>query len=218
MNLNYLANLGEIVGADAVVISLIYLAIQVRQNSQSQRTENYVRALDRLSAMQSILSQDGELSRLYAKGVQDTATLTAQEKMQFTWSLYEAFGAFEFLFHAAQIKMVPEEVWARWSATVAWWLSFPGMQAWWAVRPVSFTTSFTPFVDATLRDNPTDKDAARRGLHSRRSAALDIVKRGDETDISPASRINCTGCDESGPVIGSLDGEAADRAALAKAL
>lgn len=162
MNLDYLANLGEIVGAAAVVVSLIYLAIQVRQSTQSQRTENYVRALERLSTMQSILSQDGTLSRLYAKGVQDASALTAQERIQFTWSLYEAFGAFEFLFHAAEIKTVPEQVWTRWSAAVAWWLSYPGVQAWWAARPVPFTESFTAFVDATLRNNPTDPDTVQR--------------------------------------------------------
>ena len=40
-NLESLANLGEIVGAIAVVVSLIYLAVQVRQNTQAQQTENF---------------------------------------------------------------------------------------------------------------------------------------------------------------------------------
>jgi hypothetical protein len=160
MNLESLANLGEIIGAAAVVVSLIYLAVQVRQNTQSQRIENYVRALDRLSAFQSLLSQDGDLSQLFTKGVADTSTLSQQERIQFTWSLYEAFGAFEFLFHASQTKSVPDEVWARWASTVAWWLSFPGVQEWWHARPVPFTDSFTSFVDRTIAHNPTDATAA----------------------------------------------------------
>ena len=161
MNLETLANLGETIGGVAVVVSLIYLAVQVRQNTHSQRTENYAHELERMSSFQSLLSHDGELSRLFSKGVQDTAALTPQERIQFTWSLYEAFGSFEFLFHAAQSDSVPKEVWARWSTIVAWWLSFPGVQEWWHARPVPFTESFTSFVESTMQQNPTDAEAAK---------------------------------------------------------
>ena len=37
MNLDDLGNLGELIGAVAVVISLAYLAVQIRQNTRSLR-------------------------------------------------------------------------------------------------------------------------------------------------------------------------------------
>ena len=37
MSLNDLANLGQIIGAIAVVISLIYVALQIRQNTNAVR-------------------------------------------------------------------------------------------------------------------------------------------------------------------------------------
>ena len=57
-----LATIGEIIDAVTVVLSLIYLAIQLRQNTQAQRTENYSRALDRLVAMRSSMRQDDKFS------------------------------------------------------------------------------------------------------------------------------------------------------------
>jgi hypothetical protein len=45
LDLETLANLGEFVSAIAVVVSLVYLAYQVRQSTHSLRTENYARAL-----------------------------------------------------------------------------------------------------------------------------------------------------------------------------
>jgi hypothetical protein len=162
IDMQYLANLGEIVGAVVVILSLIYLAIQVRQNTKAQQTENYSRALDRLAAMQSMLSQDGETSLIFSKAVLDTSKLTPQERMRFTWSMYEAFGAFEFMFHASRTDAIPEEVWTRWSLGVAWWLSFPGVQAWWQARPFPFTESFTAFVESLLKDNPMDLESAQR--------------------------------------------------------
>jgi hypothetical protein len=162
MDLQSLANIGEIIGAVVVILSLVYLAIQVRQNTEAQRTENYARALERLAAMQSTLSQDSEISLIFSKGVVDTSKLTPQERIRFTWSLYEAFGAFEFMFLASKTGSIAEEVWSRWSTAVAWWLTFPGVQAWWIIRPLPFSDSFTLFVESLLMDNPTDAEQNQR--------------------------------------------------------
>ena len=160
--LESLANLGEIIGAIAVVVSLIYLAVQVRQNTHAQRTENFSRALDRVAAMQANLSQDSESAVSFAKGVEDPRALTPRERIQFTWSMYELFGAFEFMFLASNTDAIPKQVWQRWSSAVAWWLTFPGVQTWWSARPIPFTTSFTAYVEALLKDNPTDGETTRR--------------------------------------------------------
>jgi hypothetical protein len=162
MDLQSLANMGEIIGAVVVILSLVYLAIQVRQNTESQRTENYARALERLAAMQSMLSQDSEVSLIFSKGVVDASKLTPQERIRFTWSWYEIFGAFEFMFLASKTGSIGEEVWSRWSAAIAWWLTFPGVQAWWIARPLPFTDSFTLFVESLINDNPTDAEPNQR--------------------------------------------------------
>lgn len=162
MALQDLANLAELFSGIAVVISLVYLAIQVRQNTASIRTENFARALDRVSAMQSLLFGNGNLARLQATGVVDTSALTREERLQLTWWLTEAFGAFEFMFHQAQSGALPDEVWERWSATAAWWISFPGVQAWWQARPTPFSRSFTAFVDGLIREGRFDSEAAER--------------------------------------------------------
>jgi hypothetical protein len=126
MDLQYLANVSEITGSVVVILSLVYVAVQIRQNTQAQRMENYSRGLDRLAAIQSMLSQDSEMSLLFSKGVLDSSKLTPQERVRFTWAIYEALGAFEFMFHASKNHAIPEEVWTRWSAGVAYWLTFPG--------------------------------------------------------------------------------------------
>ena len=160
--LESLANLGEIIGAIAVVVSLVYLAVQVRQNTQAQRTENFSRALDRVAAMQATLSQDSETAVIVSKGVADPADLTPKQRLQFTWAMYELFGAFEFMYLASRDAAIPDEVWQRWSSAVAWWLNFPGVRTWWEARPIPFTRSFTSYVEALLENNPTDARTTRR--------------------------------------------------------
>jgi hypothetical protein len=162
LDLEALANIGEFVSGIVVVVSLIYLAVQVRQNTESLRGESHARALDRISAMQAELARDGELSFLHSRGVLDVSLLTPAERIRFSWWLFEAFGAFEFMFLQARSGALQQEVWDRWAATTAWWLSFPGVRAWWAARPAPFSKSFSAFVDDCIRDNPADPASSER--------------------------------------------------------
>lgn len=162
MDLATLANLGEFVGGLVVMVSLVYLAHQVRQNTLSLRTENYARILDRMSKIQSQIAIDRDLNRIVSIGSQDPGTLTPSERIRFTWAMYELIGAGEFMFHQGQDDTLPPDVWERWKATIVWWLSFPGIRAWWAARPSPFSTSFEAFVDEVIRSHPMDGRAAER--------------------------------------------------------
>jgi hypothetical protein len=146
----------------AVVLSLVYVAFQVRQNTRALRTETYARALDRVAAIQARLSGDPQLARVFQRGSLDPAVLTTDERIQFSWAFYEMFGAFEFMFHQSETGALPAEVWPRWSGTMSWWLSLPGVAAWWRARPAPFSASFTAFVEERLRAPAVDSEAARR--------------------------------------------------------
>jgi hypothetical protein len=161
-DLETLANLGDFISAIVVVVSLVYLAHQVRQNTESLRTENYARVLERVANMQARLSSDAVFAALISRGAVNPARLTAAERVQFTWTFYEMFGAFEFMLHQTTSKALPEEVWLRWSETLSWWLSLPGVRAWWSARPAPFSASFTSYVDSKLQEGTGTSDASRR--------------------------------------------------------
>ena len=162
LDLEALARLADVVSAVVVVMSLVYLAHQVRQNTASLHTENYARALERIATMQARLSSDGAFAELVSRGAADPARLSPGQRVQFTWAFYEMFGAFEFMFHQATSDALPEEVWNRWSETLSWWLSLPGVRTWWLSRPAAFSESFTSHVDSKLREGRTYTDTAQR--------------------------------------------------------
>ena len=56
MTLDQLASIGEIIGGIGVVLSLVYLAIQIRTNTDAERTSTY----------QSIVSDFGALNNTMA--------------------------------------------------------------------------------------------------------------------------------------------------------
>ena len=162
MDLDTLAKLSELVGGVVLVISVVYLAYQERQNTQSLRSENYARVLERMSTVQSQLSKDPEFHHLFMVGAEDPARLSRAERVRFSWALYELFGAGEFMFHQSRENALPPAVWARWEAAIGWWLSHPGMRAWWAAKPAPLAADFEAFGNAMLQNHRFDASAIER--------------------------------------------------------
>ena len=61
MNLQVLAHIGEFVGGIGVILSLVYVALQVRGNTRSQRNDIEARVLERLASLQRELASNEDL-------------------------------------------------------------------------------------------------------------------------------------------------------------
>ena len=162
MNSEILQSLATYVGALAVVISIAALAVQIQSHTRSLRAQNYGTALDRLAAVQARLGADPAATSVFNRGVRNARSLTPDEKAQFAWMFYEIFGSFEFMFDESRRGALPPHVWDRWGATLAWWISLPGVQDWWRNRPTPFSEQFTAFVDECILTPTVDLAAAKR--------------------------------------------------------
>jgi hypothetical protein len=162
MDKEMLETIGTYVSVLALVISIVALAFQVRQHTRSLSSQNYGTALDRLAAVQARLGSDPAANSVFNRGVRDARALTPDERTQLVWILYGMFGAFEFMFDEAQRGALPSHVWNRWSDTVTWWVSQPGVLDWWRNRPVPFNTRFTAFVEECIRSPRVDAAGTER--------------------------------------------------------
>jgi hypothetical protein len=83
MTLNDLANLGQIIGALAVVISLIYVALQIRQNTNAIRSATAQTVHEHFANWYHLIAADAELAQIAANGLRDYASLSEKEKVRF---------------------------------------------------------------------------------------------------------------------------------------
>ena len=84
MNWDAIGAIGEVVGALAVFISLLYLALQIRS---SRRSDQIIAAAGVASAVDVWLSQivcDEKLYELYRRGLTDYDSLNKSEKGRFS--------------------------------------------------------------------------------------------------------------------------------------
>ena len=58
MSLQDLGNIGEFIGAVGVVASLIYLALQIRQNTKAVRRTAHISAVDAFNDFNSLVARD----------------------------------------------------------------------------------------------------------------------------------------------------------------
>jgi len=69
LTLQDLGNLGELISAVAVVVSLAYLDAQIRQNTKSVRTSTYQAILDSSRSDTELILANPHLERIYHVGV-----------------------------------------------------------------------------------------------------------------------------------------------------
>jgi hypothetical protein len=162
MDWNAIGAIGEVLGALGVIVTLGYLAMQIRQNTRSMRSQTYGQALDRVTTLQGRLSESGELADILLRGVARSESLTPEERVRFSWVFYEMFSSFEYIFHQARDGALPDGVWDRWSETLRWWVSFRGVRDWWHGRPAPFTPEFSRFVDECVAQPEFDPEASAR--------------------------------------------------------
>jgi hypothetical protein len=153
---------GTAVSVLAVALSIVGLAIGMRHNTRAQNSQNYAHALGRLAALQSRLGADDDTTEMFVRGVRNAADLTSIERVRLTWTMYELFGLFEFMYHQAQAKTLPKDQWERWAITTSWWLSYPGIRAWWRAKPAPFSSAFSAFVEECMARPLHSSDASLR--------------------------------------------------------
>lgn len=75
MTLQDLANIGELVGGMAVVLSLVYVGLQIRQNTTAVRSATARAVHDNYAAWYINLSGDADLNQIVIKGLKDYSSL-----------------------------------------------------------------------------------------------------------------------------------------------
>jgi len=82
MDITTLAAWGEFVGGIAVVVSLIYLASQIRQNSKLLRASATSTTAQLHMASNEMIAQDPEVSRLFFEGAADLDSLSEADQQR----------------------------------------------------------------------------------------------------------------------------------------
>jgi hypothetical protein len=142
ITLQDLGNLGEILGAIGVIVSLLYLAVQVRQNTRSIRASTYQAFSESFRDFRNLLLGDERLGAVWGKGLRSRSELSETERAQFDALLMNFLRGVEVSFYQQANGLLDEDFYRGWidEALVIW--SLPGPSDWWSENSQFFNREF----------------------------------------------------------------------------
>ncbi|MFT4560578.1 MAG: hypothetical protein ACI9BW_000312 [Gammaproteobacteria bacterium] len=155
MNLQDVGSIGELVGAVATVGTLVYLAIQVRRNTQALQASSVQNMLD--GPRDRIVAptiQNREVADIHARGLSSFEDLDETEQTRFTFLLIEHVVQFENVKNLHQRRLVTDENYATWLIYVGAFIRTPGGSVAWPQVANVVDKGAAKALETHLQENP----------------------------------------------------------------
>lgn len=154
MQLSQLGALGEFMGGVAVLVTLVYLAVQIRQSRKLAETSVHVAlAANVATELQAIIPAD--MADILARSLDDPASLTSRERVALDcwWGLYVNNRQSEYREHG--LGLYSAEAWDGFQHMLQEDLSPRFARNWWLeTGRYRVQRSFREFVDSLIAETP----------------------------------------------------------------
>ena len=152
MNWEAVGAVGQVVGAFAVVITLVYLAAQVRQNTRGMRRSATAEATAAFREWAHQVNADKSTRQVYLKGLRGLENLVEDEIPHFWGLIFNLFKIAEQLHLQHSNGAMEAGVWTGWEYTLTGVLTTAGCQKYYQERRRAFNPNFQKWMDNLLPD------------------------------------------------------------------
>ncbi len=157
ITISELGSLGEFVGAIAVVCSLIYVGIQLRQNTAAIKITTAQAFTDTWNNYIRTLNVAPELAEIFYRGLTGTSKLNGAEITQFYSFLSQAFTTYQSFFIQRENGVVDEGYWNTYVHAIHDLMSCEGVQDYWSHRHHWYTKEFREYVSSAYPEEITNR-------------------------------------------------------------
>ena len=155
MNWDVVAAIAELTGSLAVVVSLGYLAVQIRGSSRDSQRSTHFSVKSQIQQFRAMLAQDPEVARVHREGLADLGSLSADDRWRFGALMQYEFSFFEDVFLLRREAPLFRDS----SEDLRWLACRPGARAWWSKGRRVFQPDFQRHVDALVSEGGAGTDA-----------------------------------------------------------
>ena len=160
MSLENLGNIGEFVGAIAVVISLLYLAVQIRHSSHVSQFEAHRNLSESIASVLGEIAADDNLYRIWKVMTETPDEATHDDRERFGMLMHRFFTVFS---DAHRFSVTDPHLAVRYRTFVGRFMKMPAVRSWWSRQGAMYSEPFKSLADEVAKE----ADAAEsRGSHS----------------------------------------------------
>jgi len=171
MNWEIIGVVAEILGATGVIISLAYLALQIKAQNKESQLAAEIEMTSQWQAFLGDLAVNTQLAGVYEKGIRDLESLNPTEHVQFSTHVNRVFRSYESMYRQNRSGRLDSELWDGINNSISEFSKTAGIRAWWPSRAHWFGSGFRQHVQ-TLIDAPGES----------------IIKYGFEAAESPPGK------------------------------
>jgi hypothetical protein len=133
MSLEAINAMAQLIGAIGVIVSLFYLAAQIRQNTQSMRAV----VVDSLahSMVDLLPAQSPGPMRAFATVIENWHGASDDDRLRAIPFIFATSKVFENAWFQQRQGTLDPKHWQGWDAYIRTYYHRPGVKAWWSMRP-----------------------------------------------------------------------------------
>src|SRR6056297_2546458 len=115
MNWDAVGTVAEIGGALGVLITLIYLATQIRDNTRSLQAASLQSVLEGPRDRYFLpMAQSDEMADIYARGLSSLELLDSKERRRFFYMMYEQYFQMQQVWQLRERELIPQVDYDAW--------------------------------------------------------------------------------------------------------
>lgn len=161
-----LQTITELVGLVAVIVTLVFVGFELRQNTRAVESSATQEVHANFSGWYASLQSDPDLLMITLKGMQDYGSLDVTEKGQFIAVFMVFVSNCQTAFYKWRDGLLDEELWSGWRQLSLNFFSTSGGKDFWAERSYMFGEGFREFVDREIIPAKPNPEAKPWGAYS----------------------------------------------------
>ena len=139
----------EITGVVAVVVSVLYLGLQIRDNTKVLRSQAHYNALSLAQRPMEMMIENESLAGVVNRSYADPSAVSADDWARFGNYAFIGFNAWEYLYYQHRDRAIPKELWVGADAYFKELVEAkPGLTRFWSEFQTSFDEPFRSYVAA----------------------------------------------------------------------
>jgi hypothetical protein len=152
MNWDAIGAFGEIAGAIGVIVSVIYLAVQVRKQTEESRLEATRSLAGQYQAAIGAVADDKELSEIWLKAIKDYESLQDSERLRASLQFQRLFRVLEQQYLHTKRSSIDGDYFISIDHSFTEALTFPGVRRWWTLSDRMFEKGFRDYIESMIKE------------------------------------------------------------------
>ncbi|HEX8899352.1 MAG TPA: hypothetical protein VF751_11700 [Chthoniobacterales bacterium] len=146
MNWDAISAVSQLIGSIAVVISVLYLAVQLRSSTRVARVAAMDAAAAALRDVTKPFMENAELARLWRTGLENLNALSPEDQARFFHAAHQFLKALETIHYHYVYGLLDGQLWDGWRELLQHYVATPGLNHYLTLRGAVFSERFRKFI------------------------------------------------------------------------